>query len=136
LKVKFPELVILDKDALQAEEHYLEGGLTKMLSMDISEEYPILNVREPRAKKIAGQKKGRGGLSRFRSPANDLKIMVWRDSFGPGISKFISESFGESIFVSGYELDWDLIEREKPNIVVQEVVERKLDIYIHGVSYD
>lgn len=66
-------------------------------------------------------------LIRLQSERNNLKIVVFRDSFGMAIAKFIGESFGESVFVWSNEFDGELIEREKPDIVLDLRVDRLIN---------
>jgi hypothetical protein len=56
------------------------------------------------------------------------RAIMFRDSFGAGLIPFLSEHFQRIVYVwQDYPLfDCDLIERERPDIVIQEMVERKL----------
>ena len=67
---------------------------------------------------------------RYSCVDSPLKTLVFRDSFTGGLIPFLSQSFGETVFVSG-KINMDIIEQEKPDIVVIEVVERNIDAYIY-----
>ena len=58
------------------------------------------------------------------------KAVVFRDSFSESLIPFLSESFRRSVFVWKFEFTPELIEREKPDIVIVECVER----YIHWLA--
>jgi alginate O-acetyltransferase complex protein AlgJ len=58
------------------------------------------------------------------------KALIFRDSFGSPLIPFISESFQSSVFVWVFDFLPELIEREKPDIVIFECVER----YIHSLA--
>lgn len=67
---------------------------------------------------------------RFKSNKK-LKVLVFRDSFGSAIAKYIAESFGECVFIWYHYFDKELIEKEKPDIVIHEIVERNIDVLIN-----
>jgi len=67
---------------------------------------------------------------RYASENNKLKILVFRDSFFGAYSKFIADSFGESVFIWRHNFNKNLIEKEKPNIVFYEIIERNIDILL------
>ena len=60
------------------------------------------------------------------------KVLVFRDSFSWPLIPLVSESFQSTVFVWTHEFIPELIEREKPDIVVFECVER----YINELSRD
>lgn len=67
---------------------------------------------------------------RFASNQNKLKIMVINDSFGPYFIKFLTENFGETVFVWDTKFNKELIKKEKPDIIIQEIVERNVDFLL------
>jgi alginate O-acetyltransferase complex protein AlgJ len=70
---------------------------------------------------------------RYRSKANRLKIILFRDSFSTGLIDYLNENFGESVFIWNFGMfDKAIIDQEKPDIVVQEIVERDIDKLIKG----
>ncbi|OMP32511.1 hypothetical protein [Mangrovimonas sp. DI 80] len=62
----------------------------------------------------------------YLNPDVPYKLLMHRDSFAVGLIPFFNESFGETIYTRGYTLDKDLIEKEQPNVVIFEIVERNL----------
>jgi hypothetical protein len=58
------------------------------------------------------------------NPAATGKIVLFRDSFAIALSKFLGVSFGRVVYV--WQQNWDrrIIELEKPDIVVDEMLER------------
>lgn len=68
------------------------------------------------------------------SAANDLKVMLIHDSFCVRMLPFFNEIFRESVYTFRDEIaDWwdkELIMREKPDILVLELLELKLDILL------
>jgi hypothetical protein len=56
------------------------------------------------------------------------RAVVFRDSFGAALVPFLSEHFRRTVFVwQDYPtFDSDTLEKERPDVVIQEIVERKL----------
>ena len=59
-----------------------------------------------------------------KNPNATGKMVMFRDSYATALMKFLSHSFGRTVFV--WQQNWDkgFIEREKPDIVILELVER------------
>ena len=68
--------------------------------------------------------------SRYTSPKNKLKILLFGDSFSPYISKFLKEHFGETVVIWNQTFSPDLILSEKPDVVIQEIVARNIDLLL------
>jgi len=51
-------------------------------------------------------------------------IVLFRDSFGNGLIPFLAPDFSRAVYVWDHQLDPRLIDREKPDVVVLEMVER------------
>lgn len=61
---------------------------------------------------------------------NNLKIMLLHDSFGGYMTKFLCNHFGEVLHIWKHEFNQDLIQKEKPDIIIQEFVERNVDFLL------
>lgn len=55
------------------------------------------------------------------------KALVFRDSFATELIPFLSESFQSTVFVWSFSFLPELIDREKPDVVILECVERYID---------
>jgi len=55
------------------------------------------------------------------------KALIFRDSFMKRLVPFLSENFSRSSYVWTYEMIPEIIEVEKPDIVIYEFVERKIE---------
>ena len=65
---------------------------------------------------------------RFVNNKRPFKVLIFRDSFFNAMIPFFKESFGESVLIwSGY--DRRLIDIEKPDLIICEVVEREIDVF-------
>lgn len=58
--------------------------------------------------------------------APDLRAVVYRDSMAIPLIPLLSENFRRVVYVSSRRLDPALIEREHPDVVIEEFVERSL----------
>jgi hypothetical protein len=58
--------------------------------------------------------------------APDLRAVVYRDSMAIPLIPLLSENFRRVVYVSSRRLDPSLIEREHPDVVIEEFVERNL----------
>jgi hypothetical protein len=56
-----------------------------------------------------------------------LRAVMYRDSFAITLIPLLSENFARIVYVSSRALDPALIEREKPDVVIEEMVERSLN---------
>ena len=56
--------------------------------------------------------------------------MVFNDSFIGGLRYLLNETFYESLFVWNFIYDYELIENERPNILLHEVCERDIDLFV------
>ncbi len=56
------------------------------------------------------------------------KALIFRDSFMNRIIPYLSENFSRSVYVWTYEISPEIIEAEKPNVVIYEFVERKIEV--------
>ena len=56
------------------------------------------------------------------------QALVLRDSFGEALIPFLAESFRRTVYVwqDAPTFDRDLVVKERPDVVIQEMVERKL----------
>jgi hypothetical protein len=62
------------------------------------------------------------------NPQASGKVVVFHDSFAGGWLKFLGQNFHEVIYLWEYHLDKEFLEREKPDIVIDEILERFLYI--------
>jgi hypothetical protein len=54
------------------------------------------------------------------------RAVVYRDSMAIPLIPLLSENFGRAVYVSNRRLDPRLIEQERPDVVIEELVERSL----------
>jgi alginate O-acetyltransferase complex protein AlgJ len=67
-------------------------------------------------------------LAIAKNPHGNGLAIIYTDSFGRGWIHFLSYQFGEADFFWQYHLDGPLIERRKPVVVVNEMLERFFNV--------
>ena len=71
--------------------------------------------------------KNRGGIAVFRSDHSSARAILFGDSFGIiHLAEILAWLFGEVTYVSSPSIDYDMIERVKPDLVISEYAERFL----------
>jgi len=68
---------------------------------------------------------------RYTNPNNNLKLLMFRDSFANHLIPFFNDTFSETLYLKNYTFNKDLIDTEKPDVVVIEIVERDLRTLIN-----
>lgn len=131
---KYPSLEMPNlEDFEMGTELSNQEDLTGMLGINIEEERIILKNSNEIAQKISSTlsvpPNKKNYVFHYSSTINQIKVLTFRDSFFTTLMKFMKENFGESVYI------WDkfnevVVETEKPNIVVWEIVERDLDLLL------
>lgn len=146
LETKYPNKGLVPKSIhqfkIEVDSTHLVGDLNDMIKRHRTEAYIGLNYtlsNPAKAVEIEKQLQIPEGCvinplvyeRRFTSAVNDLKILIFGDSFFPYTTKFINEHFGETVVIWNQKFNPDLILNEKPDIVILEIVERNIDFLIN-----
>jgi alginate O-acetyltransferase complex protein AlgJ len=129
----FPQLEPIPISAFE-ETQYSEPGrdLALLLGMQPSfwERYVDLKMKKPPlARELkpgprAGKLWTRGPDILYEHPDARLpRAVIFRDSFATWLIPLLSENFSRSLYSWQYTLDRELVERERPDVVIQEMVE-------------
>jgi len=138
MKLEHPNLNIIPIDSLNKKSKILQKqDLARMLKKNVPEKTTIFEIKNSKAKKIKNQLQVPKTYSykpdtyeqRFKSDVNNLKVLIFRDSFTNALMKFIKETFGETVFIWQNRLDKEIILKEKPDIVISICVERNIDVF-------
>ncbi|MBF0488275.1 MAG: hypothetical protein HQK98_08965 [Nitrospirae bacterium] len=137
LRKNYPQLVPMDISGFKV-SHSVKGGGDLYRLLSVSDLYTDDKVDF----KPLSLYKNRDALpgdyiNTYRNPENPLivkevndsglpKAIVFRDSFFMHPLSFFAEHFRRSVYVWTREFDTDIIEKEKPDIVITEIVERNL----------
>jgi alginate O-acetyltransferase complex protein AlgJ len=134
----YPELKILEMENYSLDTMEVNKlDLSNMLNLNIKEETVILNplftdtaslIEEPIPDFIHFDHERKASWIRYCNPlTNNLKVLIFRDSFTTAMLPYLKESFGEVLFIWDDKLNKKLIEQEKPDIMIQIIVERTID---------
>ena len=116
------------------------GDLLNMLNVPLSKikisDNTILNLQKKNPYNYSYLKnKGREGVTtKNKSPLNNMRVFMLRDSFTTAMEPFVSETFSHSEFVwtHNFNSQYNAILKYKPDIVIHEMVER----YAHTLLND
>jgi hypothetical protein len=120
-----PHLLIAE-DQLEFFENELAGDLSDKLgrkNVTVS-----ARVKNPKAKEIINNGvKNRGNYIVFENTNKDLpKCVLFRDSFSTSMLKYIAEMFSRLVVVWQPNIDFAMVDAEKPDFVVSQQAERFL----------
>jgi len=104
-------------------------GLTEVLS----EEDLLLVPRHPTARILEPLHPNRR-LTHARivteAPNRGPRAVVFMDSFGPGLVPFLSEDFSRVVYLWQDNMDPQVVQQERPQVVIQEWVGRALTTHV------
>jgi len=145
LRKWFPKVPEINYSNVKTKIGFRNGGdLAKMVGMDqnVVEVSPVLNPKQSAAAKeieIPMSYKSLYALKGDSDPRfliaeswnRELpKAVMFRDSFGNALTSLLSEHFSRIVyrwhFLKTFHFDIDLIDRESPDVVIYQVVERSL----------
>ncbi|MBF0480507.1 MAG: hypothetical protein HQK81_01030 [Desulfovibrionaceae bacterium] len=124
------------EDSTLTVKHTQGGDLAGLLSLEFPEELPSIAPNAPRLAKRTGgsDPQGRlmlGGVIIMETGRPDLpRAVVFQDSFCVALMPMLAEHFSRIVYVWNFDFDAQLIEREKPDVVILECVER----YIYALT--
>lgn len=137
VSAKLPLIKTLSHSAIQVDSMYKESGdLVHMLNIPAGEYVPTIKFVHPEnslpvAKQISIPFHYNGNVNlyedRYKKRNTPYKVLIFGDSFAQNLKKFLNESFGECVYIWDYKFDTEVIQNEKPDMVILEVVERKLE---------
>jgi hypothetical protein len=127
LSAQMPGIKPLPMDAFDITTNRGAGGnLAAILarSKSVIEKYDVAFSPRPSLPQLSLQK-NRGGKQTLSStnPKATGKAVVFRDSFSEAWAPFIGYHFNEVIYCWQYKWNVALIEKEKPNVVIDELLE-------------
>lgn len=132
----FPELKPLSSADFQQEVIYRDGGdLANMLGLKdvVREEVLKFSPRLPPLARPVEPEIARPDLPEDKQPfamaTGDKRLprsVMLHDSFALNLAPLIAENFQRIVFLSEYEFDLQAIDKERPDVVIQEMVERQL----------
>ena len=135
-KNDFPALTPLSLENYEVQIKKNNGDLAAMLSLEIMEDQIFLMPKNPSVIQDAQVDRrlypnpSRLVVKENNSFSNPFKLVMFRDSFTTELIPFMSEHFSKSIYVWDSRFNVDIIKREKPDVVIHELVERYLNVLL------
>ena len=140
LKVKFPDIVPVKlSDFERAEIDSVGMDLSFMLGLNNIENRVVYKKKNFQLVKLKSRYEVPSGFShedweyeiRYKNE-NGLpyKVMVIRDSFSRAWLKYLSETFEEVVLIWDWKLRKEMIENERPDILIQEIIERDIESFL------
>ena len=139
LNARFRDIPVLDVSDLQRKvEVHDHEDLAKLLRMSITERATVFSVDQPQAvaeaDRYAVPPDYRGVPEnyelRYVNPEGKYKVLIFRDSFMNQLLPFINASFAESVYIWSERPKKAIIEQEKPDVVIHELVARNLEFLL------
>jgi hypothetical protein len=131
---KLPGLEPLSLDSFELKKTAADGGdLAGLLGLKMAEENAVSLIPKTNRPSLEMS----ANLARnpdFRGPSFAKNsqgkgvALVFCDSFGPALMPFLGCYFGKTAGLRKHELDAGWIEREKPDVVISEMVEREFNV--------
>jgi hypothetical protein len=110
------------------------GDLAVMLDSPVEYREQLLTLRplQPRnanMRRINPESKTKAHRVSLNESVGPLRAVIFHDSFMTGLIPFLNEQFERIDYVWTYELPVELVNQQRPHIVIMELVERSL--YVH-----
>jgi len=107
------------------------GDLTKMIDLSIKESRVLPQVKKQQGTQtISNSNKGKR-VKVFKNNNKKYNTLILRDSYTSSMVDYLKHTFNRITLVWNHEFNKEDIEKLKPNIVIQIIVERNLDILLN-----
>jgi hypothetical protein len=137
LSKRWPDMKPLDRAAFKVESREHQGDLARMMRMDAMESNEYLTLRDPKAHRMDQDV----GLDPKLHSPNSVEPQVWgtgehqkprcvlfHDSFAERLLRpVLAEHFDFVVYAPTASFDRNVVERFRPQIVIQQIVERKFN---------
>lgn len=124
----FPLSRILEEDELAKRTVNRVMELAALMPTPDKEEYEIIEPKFPVSKLAFQSESTRGKIQVFETGRKNLpRCVLFRDSFSSFYLNVMRESFSRIVVLNSRIFWYDLIEKERPDVVVVEVAERYLE---------
>jgi hypothetical protein len=137
IRKDYKDVPLLEPEQMKfTEVSHERGDLSGMLGINDKHLFNEKYIRpEPgngyhfREVEVKKRPNGNEEFIRTVNGSEKYKVIVFRDSFSSNLLPYLSESFGEVIYIWDHNMNryTDLIEKEKPDIVIHEMVSRYAD---------
>jgi len=124
----FNHQTIIPQSYFELKKDTLQGDITRMINNYKKEN--IIHYNKPEnssVETIISSYK----YHAYKNRKRNLKLLMFRDSFGYELFPYLNESFNEVVYIKyNKDISKTKIEYEKPDIVILEVSERNFDLLL------
>ena len=127
------------RDFIRSDARVPGLDLTTMLGLEswVHEDELRMRARQPGYRVVEPEHPDpaniEGRLATEHARRNLPRAVVFRDSFGSALVPFLSEHFSRALYLWEYDVDPGVVERERPQIVIQEWAGRR---FTNRMPYD
>ena len=129
IKKNHPTLKYYNFDDFKVnEKKYYDADLSNQLTLenDLPRkcfEFELKEGKNYSIQEIYGQYPAITYRSKSDDSDNELKLLMFRDSYGQELRQFFSSSFSEVVYIWDQDVNTSIITKEKPDIIIQEISE-------------
>ena len=128
IKKDFPQLTLPSLGDYQKKVQPISGDLAAFLPYDerfVEQSISLIPLAPHRAE----LEEGADRMIISSIPESTLPgALVFRDSFSDALIPFLSEHFSRTVYAHSFSVDLDLVDKEKPDIVIFELAQRYLTV--------
>lgn len=133
---KFPSASALAESMLTSRASSKVMELAALVPEPQVERFNILSPIKSKAKCVYQTNSARGRIQVFENKDRSLPTcIIFRDSFSSFYMPILVESFSRTIVLNSRIFWYDLVEAEKPQVVIVEVAERYLDPVVIDLGF-
>ena len=119
---------IIPLSYFELKKNTLQGDITRMINN--YEKENIINYNNPMNSSVETIISSYE-YHAYKNKDKNLKLLMFRDSFGYELFPFLNESFNEVVYIKyNNDISKSKVEKENPDIVILEVSERNFDVLL------
>ena len=110
-----------------------QADLAKNIAIgDIVPRSEVVYTLKEESHVVDGTPKPYGHFAIFKDnvTGDSIKVLLFHDSFGVALMPFLAQTFSQSTFLWTTDFRYDIIEKEKPDIVIQERMQSYLSDFV------
>jgi len=140
LSFKYPSIVPVSlSNFTRLEIDSVDMDLSNMLGLDNIENLVVYRQQNPDITELKRRYSVTPGFDfedwkyeiRYKNKNGlPFKVMLFRDSFSTAWLKYLTETFEEVILIWDREVVREMVEKENPDILIQEVIERDIEVFL------
>lgn len=125
---RFPGVQALAEDRIVRRERSRVMELSAITDAPIAETFVQIEPAEKKSKLVYQTNSTRGRIQVYDGSRSDFpRALIFRDSFSSFFLPLLCESFSRVVVINSRTFWYDLVEQEKPDVILVEVAERYLD---------